>query len=200
MDPHTGSGPTQQDRADFEYALGRALADPAVRTALADDPRRAARLRGLARQHSARILATAEPEYLAYRRLRDAVPEPPARAADPRERLTGWLGALALIVPIVSGSAAAVFFLLGAVLDLSHPHTGPAGELRTAAWTTVAVAVAGALAGLIGLLLTAAWRRTDPTGDPQHEQQVAAARTAWRSALLERGLLPFLLADPDDGD
>ncbi|MFF2815448.1 hypothetical protein ACFVT9_07960 [Kitasatospora cineracea] len=199
MDPHTGSGPTQQDRADFEYALGRALADPAVRAALADDPRRTARLRTLARQHSARILAAAEPEYLAYRQLRDTVPEPPARTADPRERLTGWLGALALIVPIVSGSAAAVFFLLGAVLDLSRPHAGPAGELRAAAWTTVAVAVAGALVGLLGLLLTAVWRRTDPAGDPQHEQQVAAARTAWRSTLLERGLLPFLLADPDDG-
>ncbi|WP_051731948.1 hypothetical protein [Kitasatospora phosalacinea] len=202
MDQHTGDGPTRQDRADFEYVLGRALADPVVRAALAlaDDPGRAARLRTLARQHSARILAAAGPEYLAYRRLREAEPEPPARRAAPGERLTGWLGALALVVPVVSGSAAAVFFLLGAVLGLSRPHVGLTAPLRTAAWTTVAVAVAGALTGLIGLLLTAAWRRADPPGAPDRRRLVADARTAWRTALLERGLRPFLLAGPDTVD
>ncbi|MFC8716120.1 hypothetical protein [Kitasatospora sp. NPDC057198] len=198
MDPRTGDGPTRQDRADFEYALGRALADPAVRAALAlaEDPLRAARLRTLARQHAARILAAAEPEYLAYRRLRDAAPEPAALARERGERLTGWLGALALVVPIVSGSAAAVFFLLGAVLGLSRPHAGLTVPLRTAAWSAVAIAVAGALAGLLGLLLTAAWRRTGPPGPPRHEQRIAEARAAWRGALLERGLRPFLLAGP----
>ncbi|MFF4339627.1 hypothetical protein ACFY00_06785 [Kitasatospora sp. NPDC001540] len=196
MDPHTGNGPTRQDRADFEHALGRALADPALRTArgVGQD----ARLRALARQHAARILAAAEPEYLAYRRLRDtAPPAPTGRSTAPGERLTGWLGALALVVPVVSGSAAAVFFLLGAVLDLSRPHAGLTTPLRTAAWTTVAIAVAGALAGLLGLLLTAAWRRDAPSGDPQHRRRVAAARAAWRAALLERGLRPFLRSGPE---
>ncbi|GLW68793.1 hypothetical protein Kpho02_10920 [Kitasatospora phosalacinea] len=199
MEPHTGNGPTQQDRADFEHALGLALADPALRAArTAPDPRQDARLRALARQHAARILAAAEPEYLAYRRLRDAAPPAPAgRSTDPGERLTGWLGALALVVPVVSGSAAAVFFLLGAVLGLSRPHAGLTTPLRTAAWTTVAIAVTGALVGLLGLLLTAAWRRDAPCGDPQHEQRVTAARAAWRAALLERGLRPFLRSGPE---
>ncbi|BAJ29577.1 MULTISPECIES: hypothetical protein [Kitasatospora] len=196
-DPLPGTAPTQQDRADFEHALGLALADPAVRAATAGDPRRAARLRALARQQAAPILAAAAPEYLAYRRLRDAAPAPPARATAPGERLTGWLGALALVVPVVSGSAAAVFFLLGAVLDLSHPHPGVTDALRTAAWSAVAVAVTGALTGLAGLLLTAALRRADPPADPRHAGQLAAARSAWRTALLERGLLPFLRSRPD---
>ncbi|MGW4802538.1 hypothetical protein [Kitasatospora sp. NPDC004272] len=199
MDPHPGDGPARQDRADFEHALGRALTDPAVRAALAlaDDPLRAARLRTLARRHSARILAAARPEYLAYRRLRDSTPEPAAPARDPGERLTGWLGALALVVPVVSGSAAAGFFLLGAVLGLSRPHAGLTAPLRTAAWTAVAIAVLGALTGLIGLLLTAAWRRAGPADPPRHEQRLADARTAWCDALLERGLRPFLLAGPE---
>ncbi|MFD5565006.1 hypothetical protein [Kitasatospora griseola] len=195
MDPLTGHGPTQQDRADFEYALGRALADPAVRAALADDTAQAARLRTLARQRTAEILAAAEPEYLAYSRLRGTATDAPGPAAEPGERLSGWFGALALVVPIVMGSAAAVFFLLGAVIGLSGPHAASADVLRTAAWSTVAAAVASALIGLLGLLFSAARQRAVPGEEPQHAQDLSAARTAWRTALLHRGLIPFLLAD-----
>ncbi|MGW4380568.1 hypothetical protein [Kitasatospora sp. NPDC004531] len=200
MDPHSGDGPTQQDRADFEYALGRALADPAVRAALAGDGARHARLRALARQRTAEILAAAEPEYLAYRRLRDAAPPQAAPAAEPGERLSGWFGVLALVVPIVTGSAAAVFFLLAAVIGLSRPHAALADALRTAAWTTVAAAVTSALAGLLGLLFSAARRSAAPPEGPRHAQDLSAARTAWRTALLHRGLLPFLLARPHPAD
>ncbi|WP_035864258.1 hypothetical protein [Kitasatospora cheerisanensis] len=98
------------------------------------------------------------------------------------------------MVPIVTGSAAAVFFLLGAVIGPSRPHHALADALRTAAWSTVAAAVASALIGLLGLLFSAARQRTAPPGDPQHAQDLAAARTAWRTALLHRGLVPFLLA------
>lgn len=200
MDPHTGSGPTQQDRADFEYALARALTDPAVRAATAGDPHRAARLRALARKSADSVLDTAAAEYLTYRRLRDTAPLPAAGAAGPGERLSGWLGGLALIVPIVTGSAAAVFFLLGYVIDLSRPHAGLAGPLRTAAWSTVAVAVASALTGLLGLLVSAARQRAVPDADPRHGQELSAARTAWRGALLHRGLVPFLLAALHEAD
>ncbi|MFD8482318.1 hypothetical protein [Kitasatospora sp. NPDC059673] len=197
MNPLTGHGPTQQDRADFEYALGRALADPAVRAALAADPPRAARLRTLARQRTTEILAAAEPEYLTYRRLRDTAPTEPGPAAEPGERLSGWFGALALVVPIVTGSAAAGFFLLGAVIGLSRPHAALADTLRTAAWSTVAAAVASAVIGLLGLLLSASRQRAAPHAQPQHTQDLSAARTAWRTALLHRGLIPFLLTAPD---
>ncbi|MFF0389479.1 hypothetical protein ACFYS8_12400 [Kitasatospora sp. NPDC004615] len=196
MDPLTGHGPTQQDRADFEYALGRAFADPAVRTALTGDTSQATRLRILARQRTEEILAAAEPEYLTYCRLRDAAPAAPGPAAEPGERMSGWFGALALVVPIVSGSAAAVFFLLASLIGLSSPHAFTADVLRTAAWSTVAIAVASALIGLLGLLFSASRQRATPSEEPQHTQELSAARTAWRTALLHRGLIPFLLAAP----
>ncbi|MFJ1753824.1 hypothetical protein [Kitasatospora sp. NPDC088134] len=188
MDPHHSGGADPQDRADFEYALGRALADPAMRAALAGDPGRAVRLRALARSRAPQILAAAEAEHLAYRRLREAAEQ--ADRAGGRDRLSGWFGALALVVPVVTGSAAAVFFLLGSVIGLSRPHDGLAGPLRTAAWTSVALTVTSALIGLLGLLLTAA--RTTGTAQLQDER-LSAARAAWHAALLHRGLLPFLL-------
>ncbi|MFD7642987.1 hypothetical protein ACFV4P_20280 [Kitasatospora sp. NPDC059795] len=194
MDPLSGHGPTQQDRADFEYALGRALADPAVRAALAGDRAQDARLRALARQRTAEILAAAEPEYLTYRRLREAAPDAPGAAPEPGERLSGWFGALALVVPIVTGSAAAVFFLLAALIGLSGPHAASADVLRTVAWSTVAAAVASAVIGLLGLLFSAARQRAVPPEDPRRAEELSDARTAWRTALLHRGLVPFLLA------
>ncbi|MFJ5922596.1 hypothetical protein ACIQF6_08295 [Kitasatospora sp. NPDC092948] len=195
MNPLSAHGPTQQDRADFEYALGRAFADPAVRAALAADPAQAARLRALARQRTAEILAVAEPEYLTYSRLRDAAPVGAGPAPEPGERMSGWFGALALVVPIVSGSAAAVFFLLAALIGLSSPHAFTADVLRTAAWSAVAAAVASALIGLLGLLFSAARQRAVSPENPQQAQDLSTARTAWRTALLHRGLIPFLLAD-----
>ncbi len=72
----------------------------------------------------------------------------------------------------------------------------------TAGWFFAAAAAASILVATVGLLVTAL--RNGSTALPvvaeeELPEEVARAREAWRHALLERGVLPFLrdaLADP----
>lgn len=67
----------------------------------------------------------------------------------------------------------------------------------TAGWFFAAVAAAAVLVAAIGLLVTALRNGATalPAVDDEQEElpeEVARAREAWRHALLERGILPFL--------
>ncbi|MEV7777615.1 hypothetical protein [Kitasatospora sp. NPDC088351] len=197
----------QQDRADFETALSRALELPQVRAALqqsGDGAHGAERLRRQAREHAEYVLAAASPEYERYAALRadaDALARLPVDAPG-RERLSGWLGVLALIVPIVAGSAAAVFLLLGYGLRLTDSLEVLGEALSGAGWIAAAVAPASALAGGLGLLRAAARPRPaeSPGGAGVVDGGLEEARSAWRAALTERGLVPFLVARAGAGD
>ncbi|WP_051830605.1 MULTISPECIES: hypothetical protein [Streptomyces] len=189
----------QQDRADFETELGRALCAPQVREALAargDAARGVEVLRRAARENAEFVLAAAGPEYERYAALRadaDAVARLPVDVPA-RERASGWWGVLGVIVPIVAVVAAVVFLLLGYVLGLAEDLEVLAHALLGAGWVAAGVAAVSLLVGGLGLLGSAV-RQGEVTGEEASGPgELARARDAWRAALAERGLVPYLVA------
>ncbi|MFE6052906.1 hypothetical protein ACFQ6N_19285 [Kitasatospora sp. NPDC056446] len=190
----------QQDRADFETELGRALAAPQVRAALrdaGDEARGVDRLRRTARENAEFVLAAAAPEYERYAALRadaDAVARLPVDVPA-RERASGWWGVLGVIVPIVAGAAAVILLVLGSVLGLAGDLEVPAHALMVAGWVAAGAAVAGLVVGGLGLLGSAARSKEPAVGEvSEGPGELVRARGAWRAALAERGLLPYLVA------
>ncbi|MGI5350105.1 hypothetical protein ACQEU8_18260 [Streptomyces sp. CA-250714] len=123
----------------------------------------------------------------------------------------GLMAVVSVLAPVLAATAAVIFLLLGYALRLLSPEPAVAGPIRSAGWVFAAFAAAGILVAMAGLLLTAlrngassvrapgGGQGTDPGGSNLAEE-VALARAAWRNALLERGVVPFLreaLADPN---
>ncbi|MFI7245521.1 hypothetical protein [Streptomyces qinglanensis] len=122
----------------------------------------------------------------------------------------GLVAVVSVLAPVLAATAAVIFLLLGHALRLLSPEPSVAGPIRSAGWVFAAFAAAGILVAMAGLLLTAlrngassiragGGTGADPGGS-QLTEEVALARSAWREALLERGIVPFLreaLADPD---
>lgn len=119
----------------------------------------------------------------------------------------GLTAMVSVLVPVLAGTAAVIFLLLGYLLHLVTPEPAVAAPVRTAGWVFAAVAVAGAVVAMAGLWV-AAYRngsrsrkasRESPGGEDGPGSELSAARAVWREALLERGILPFLsaaVADP----
>ncbi|MGK4581394.1 hypothetical protein [Kitasatospora sp. HPMI-4] len=188
----------QQDRADFELALRQALARPEIREALQRNPALCPeQLQTLARTATGEITAAAADEYLEYLRVRGAAGSTkpgPARGVD-QDWAGGLMGVLAVLVPLLTGTAAAILLLLGYALGLARSQRHLADSLLTAGWAAVVVAGICVVAGVAGLLTTAARRRSAQSDGPAGStpaEELRQAREAWRTALLERGLLPFL--------
>ncbi|MFF2143722.1 hypothetical protein [Kitasatospora sp. NPDC058190] len=194
----------QQDRADFETELGRALAAPQVRAALRDageEARGVERLRRTARENAEYVLAAAAPEYERYATLRadaDSAARLPVDAPA-RERVSGWWGVLGVILPIVAAAAAAVLLVLGYVLGLSEDMEVLGRALVTAGWVAAGVAAVCLLVGGLGLLGAAARGKGPAAEEASGLGELVQARDAWRSALAERGLVPFLVAQANAG-
>ncbi|WP_432107319.1 hypothetical protein [Streptomyces sp. AA1529] len=123
----------------------------------------------------------------------------------------GLMAVVSVLAPVLAATAAVIFLLLGYALRMLSPEPAVAGPIRSAGWVFAAFAAAGILVAMAGLLLTAlrngassiraagGGTGADP-GAGQLTEEVALARSAWREALLERGIVPFLreaLADPD---
>ncbi|WP_326808035.1 hypothetical protein OG533_18720 [Streptomyces sp. NBC_01186] len=122
----------------------------------------------------------------------------------------GLVAMVSVLAPVLAGTAAVIFLLLGYALHLLTPEPAVAGPIRSAGWVFAALAAAGILVATAGLLLAAmrngAGAARAPGGDKGNDpgagrlaEEVALARTAWREALMERGIVPFLreaLADP----
>ncbi|MFI2238096.1 hypothetical protein [Streptomyces chrestomyceticus] len=201
--PGTDSLRTEVDAA-FAHALGQALDSPEVGEAMRRTPGAADReqLRTQAHRERDALCAAAAPEYETYARLRSANGAPPPDAAPP-ESLTaadsggGLLPALAVLVPSLGAVAAVLFLAIGFGMRLVGFHRQFADELVYAGWLAAGIAAAATVAGLAWMLVTAARNRsTDgaPGADAEElEPEVAQARAAWQRALLERGILPFLL-------
>ncbi|MFR9673119.1 hypothetical protein [Streptomyces sp. TR06-5] len=224
----------REDRPEFERLL-----DDALRTAHTfPDPsagggRRPGRaqLRSMALSAAEPIAACAGAEYrhfvslrAEFRRPGNAPPPAGPAPAGPttRERLAdrsgaGMVAVVSVLAPMLAGAAAVVLLLLGYGLHLLRPEPALAAPVRDTGWIFVVLAAATALLGMCGILLAAlrngpraAARRTPGPGDPDPAEQVAAARAAWRAALLENGILPFLREAgaglekagyrPDDGE
>ena len=127
----------------------------------------------------------------------------------------GLMAVVSVLAPVLAATAAVIFLLLGYALRMLSPEPAVAGPIRSVGWVFAALAAAGVLVAMAGLLLTAlrngassirvsrgGGRGADPGGSRLAEE-VALARAAWREALLERGIVPFLreaLADPNGAE
>ncbi|MFE1773197.1 hypothetical protein [Streptomyces sp. NPDC059008] len=190
-----------EDRTDFEQVLSLALDTPQFREALrrpgAGTDIESLRSRAMAAAQA--ISAAAATEYGAYLRLRAATGRPATqRIAHPQEEnaSTGWRGlltALAVLAPVLSATASVIFLLLGYGLHLTDTQRRLADALVHVGWITAALTALAALTAAAALIVTAIRHRSASSGTPRHDAPaVTEARAAWRQALLERGMLPFL--------
>lgn len=190
--------------AVFEEILDQALDSPELSEAIGcavTGPTRE-RLRAEALRARAPIAGAAAVEYDRYLRLWTSAAEaghgrrrdddsPPAA----REEGGGLLATLAVLVPSLGAVVAGVFLLTGFSLHAldARPHLGDG--LIAVGVVAAAVAAGATLGDLAWLLTTAARDRAPADGaePPDRDAAVSQAREAWQSALLQRGLLPFLL-------
>ncbi|KOV63395.1 hypothetical protein [Streptomyces sp. MMG1121] len=219
-----------EDRQEFERLLDEALRSAPHRPELAAVGQRLnpEQLRTMALNATALITAAAAAEYQHYVQAREelrhpamapvtsgdsgsgaADPGPGPAAADLATTLgeaaessgAGAIAVVAVLAPVLSGTAAAIFLLIGYILKTLNPEQAFAGTMLTAGWVFGAVTAAAVLVAAVGLLLTALRNGSSAQAqalDAAH-QELDRARAAWRDALLERGILPFLreaLAEP----
>ncbi|MFE8018355.1 hypothetical protein ACFU3O_37210 [Streptomyces antibioticus] len=191
------------DQADFEQTLHVALNDPDIHEALQQPTAQvtAEQLRARALAAAATVAAAAATEYAALQRLRVRTVTAPTPTSRPRQPATatatatagnGLLAALAVLTPVLSAAAAAIFLLLGYGLQLTGTQQHLSVALIRAGWVAGAAAVLTTAAAVTGLVITAARHRATPRHPQPDTASLARAHAAWRQALLERGLLPFL--------
>ncbi|MER5935745.1 hypothetical protein ABT121_00295 [Streptomyces sp. NPDC001928] len=215
-----------EDRQEYERILGEALRSAPHRPELAAVGQRLnpEQLRTMALNATALITAAAATEYQHYVKVREELRQPapstpssvgtpggePGTDAMRRTKTVGGefeshdvsLGArLAVFTPVLSGAVAAICLLVGYILKMFDPEPAFAQTMLTTGWVFGAVTAAAILVVAVGLLRTALRNRPAFDSGPYGElsEEVARAREAWREALLERGVLPFLrevLADP----
>ncbi|REK89070.1 hypothetical protein DY245_17680 [Streptomyces inhibens] len=113
----------------------------------------------------------------------------------------GLAAMITVLAPVLAGVAAVLFLLIGYVLRTISPDKSLAQPLISVGWIFAALTAVGALVAMCGLVVTAL--RNSSSGQSSRADELGAAldnaHEAWRRALLERGLLPFLreaLSDP----
>ncbi|MEU1939165.1 hypothetical protein ACH49O_17495 [Streptomyces coeruleorubidus] len=216
-----------EDRQEYERILDEALRSAPHRPELAAVGQRLnpEQLRTMALNATALITAAASTEYQHYVKVREetrqpAPPHQPAvRASGSSEPDTGAAGlaatmgevaetagagavaVVAVLAPVLAGTAAAIFLLVGYILQMLNPEQAFARTMLTTGWVFGAVTAVAILVAAAGLLITALRNKPTAEGGPHDELhgEVDRAREAWREALLERGILPFLreaLVDP----
>ncbi|MEU1623946.1 hypothetical protein ABZ746_01075 [Streptomyces sp. NPDC020096] len=196
-----------EDRPEFERVLDEALRAAADTPAANGRRLSSEQLRTMALSATAAISACAAAEYDHYLKVRESqrtpVPAPPrgdnghataGGGAGDTSAGAGLFAIVAVLTPILAGTAALIFLLVGYVLAAMDPEPAIAPPLRTAGWLFLAVAGAGVLAGTVGLVLTALRDGSSAIRATRHEDpaEVMAAKDAWLTALMERGMLPFL--------
>ncbi|MER7579821.1 hypothetical protein [Kitasatospora sp. NPDC097691] len=200
-----------EDRPEYERLLAEALRDRTVLTALrAPGALTTDQLRIRALRDADGINAAAGTEYAHYARLRESLrttpPPPPGAEPTAPGLLTqlrsanggaGLFPVLTVLTPILAWAAAVLLLLIGYLLRAADPDLALARSLVTAGWVALAAGVAAMAIGIVGLLLTAIrdGAAAAPAGtDPELAAELADARTEWRTALRDRGLLPYLHA------
>ncbi|MEU1039599.1 hypothetical protein ACFYP4_13205 [Streptomyces sp. NPDC005551] len=210
-----------EDRQDYERLLDEALRSAPHRPELAAVGERLnpEQLRTMALDATALITAAAATEYQRYVKVRQDLRHPAPSAPPVREEPgsaepgtsavglattvgeaaetagAGAIAVVAVLAPVLAGTAAVIFLLVGYLLKLLDPEPAFAGTLLTTGWVFGAVTAAAILVAAVGLLLTAlrdggSSLQADDRGEVNEE--VDRAGDAWREALLERGILPFL--------
>ncbi|MGC5345142.1 hypothetical protein ACPXCE_11065 [Streptomyces sp. DT24] len=221
---HMNSAPhlLAEDRPEYERILDDAVRHAHERPDLAriGDRLNPEQLRTMALNATAAITAAAAAEYEHYVKVRgelrapvapradDSILDPvldPAAEPEPEEGpgVGAGVGAvITVLTPLLAGASAAIFLLIGYLLKLLSPTPAFAGTMIFAGWFFAAVMAAAILVAAGGLLVTALRNGVTslPAADEEEEfpEDVARAREAWRHALLERGILPFLRDAMDD--
>ncbi|MBT2509742.1 hypothetical protein J7I98_28500 [Streptomyces sp. ISL-98] len=206
-----------EDRPEFARVLDEALRTAPDRPDLAAVGQRlnSEQLRTMALNATAIIATAAAAEYDHYVKVREEVRTPPGAATGGSSVLAmgeateptgaGAVAVVAVLTPVLAGTAAAIFLLVGSLLTMLTPEPAFAETLLTAGWCFGGLTAAGILVAAVGLLLTALRNGSTAFPDGQvgeQTEEVDRAREAWRHALLERGIVPFLreaMADPDAG-
>ncbi|MFJ1706690.1 hypothetical protein [Kitasatospora sp. NPDC088346] len=209
-----------EDRPDFLRILDEALRDGSVLQALrAPGPHlNAEQLHTKAVLAAAEIASAAAAEYRHYVDLREALAVPGRDRAGTGPGATAGTGAgapagpnpalgegaglfpvLTTLAPLLAGGGGVILLLLGYSVRATYSDLALGHTLVTAGWVAVVIALAALLIGGAGLLLTA--RRdgaSTPAGqDPQLHADLAEARRVWHTALRERAVIPYLLANLD---
>ncbi|MER6777613.1 MULTISPECIES: hypothetical protein [unclassified Streptomyces] len=215
---HMNSAPhlLTEDRPEFDRLLDEALRTAHERPELAALGERlnAEQLRTMAIGASALLTAAAAAEYDHYVKLRGERREEALSAPGSAGEQAGGLqgegedgagvsAVVAVLAPVLAGTAMVIFLLVGYILKAVEPEPAFAETMLTAGWLFGALTVVSLAFAVIGLLVTAVRNRaTEVVARDEADaipDDVARARAAWRQALLERGILPFLrdaLADP----
>ncbi|MGW3493860.1 hypothetical protein [Streptomyces sp. NPDC001020] len=192
--------PSPASDAVFARILEKTLDSPEI-TAVIDlagaEPSRE-RLRAQALEARDLLLDTAAAECDHYRALL-------AAAADRHRSLCGdglagrdgrteggFLPGLAVLVPSLGAVATGVFLLCGFGVRAFavRPHID---DGLVMAGVIAAAVTAGAALGDLAWLLVARARGRDGYDRAEHDPAVCRAREAWERAIVERGLVPFLL-------
>ncbi|MFJ5048073.1 hypothetical protein [Streptomyces sp. NPDC088719] len=209
-----------EDGPEYERILGDALRHAHERPDLegVGDRLNTEQLRTMALSATALITAAAATEYEHYVKARGELRRAATAegidgdpAADGARSTAAGSGAgigavITVLTPLLAGSAAVIFLLVGYLVKAVGPSVAFGRSMVAAGWFFAAVAAAAILVAAIGLLVTALRNGATSLAAEDEEQElpedVARAREAWRHALLERGILPFLrdaLADPTAG-
>lgn len=150
-------------------------------------------LQAAARDATDRIIAAAGTEYAAYLKLRAGADKRAARRTRPTGvRGRGLIAALAVLAPAISGAAAVIFLLLGSLLEVADVQPELARSLVLTGWAGAAIAAVSLIAAMTGLLASALRNRAASKRSHGRAGELESARKAWKAALLERGMLPFL--------
>ncbi|MCI3240633.1 MULTISPECIES: hypothetical protein [Streptomyces] len=146
------------------------------------------------------IAASVDAEYRAYLEAlaMDSSLSPDGEASTARGAGRWSLRSPAVLFPGLPAVAGLLFLLPGCGLRVfgGRPYVGDG--LITAGLLLCAVAVGALVGDLIWLSVTKARTRSMGAGDVGRE--VARARKAWELALMERGMVPFLLDCIEEAD
>ncbi|MEF2527554.1 MULTISPECIES: hypothetical protein [Streptomyces] len=214
---HMNSAPhlLAEDRPEFDRLLDEALRTAHERPELAALGERlsAGQLRAMAVGASALLTAAAAAEYDHFVQVRGArrteirsTPRSGGPGGVAEESGAGLSAVVAVLAPVLAAAAMLIFLLVGYVLKAIEPEPAFADTLLTAGWFFGALTAVTLLGAVVGLLVTALRNRATEVvagaEDRAAPDEVSLAREAWRQALLERGILPFLrdaLAAPGAG-
>ncbi|MGW6015840.1 hypothetical protein [Streptomyces sp. NPDC055210] len=214
-----------EDRQEYERILDEALQSAPHRPepAATDQRLNPAQLRTMALNATALITAAASTEYQHYIKVREKlrqsaspvrgasnlpVPDISGAGSTPNVREAteptgaGASAIVAVLTPVLAGTAAAIFLLVGYILKMLDPEPGIARTLLTTGWLFGAVTAVSIVIAAVCLLLAALRNGSSSLQADTHSErskEVIQAREAWHKALLERGIMPFLreaLADP----
>ncbi|MGW8062088.1 hypothetical protein ACVV2G_07365 [Streptomyces ziwulingensis] len=212
---------SNEDRQEYERILEEALRSAPHRPELAAVGQRlnSEQLRTMALNATALIAAAATAEYQHYVKVREELRHPAPSARTPAARESGSdepdsgaaglaatmdevaetagagaVAVVAVLAPVLAGTAAVIFLSVGYVLKMLDPEPAFARTMLTTGWVFGAMTAVAMLVAAVGLLLTAL--RNRPSAESgfhdERDEEVVRARDAWRDALLERGIMPFL--------